>query len=203
MQPPLPQAADFVALDFETADRGADSACSLAMVRVVNGTVSDRREHLIRPPRRSFEFTWVHGITWEHVARCDPFEKVWPKFTSIFQGASFFVAHNAPFDRRVLHACCASAGFPPPELSFLCSMQMARKTWGIRPTSLPNVCRHLGITLQHHQALSDAEACARITMAAFREKPSLAAGISRAERRGLRVCGKTSRKFLTSRRDFL
>jgi DNA polymerase-3 subunit epsilon len=45
-------------------------------------------------------------------------------------------------------------------------MQVARQTWGVRPTKLPDVCRFLGIPLKHHDALSDAEAAARIVLAA-------------------------------------
>lgn len=45
-------------------------------------------------------------------------------------------------------------------------MKLARRTWGLRPAKLPDVCRHLGIGLRHHDALSDAEACARIVLAA-------------------------------------
>jgi len=35
---------------------------------------------------------------------------------------------------------------------------------------LPDVCRHLGLPLQHHNALSDAEACANIVLAAVSER---------------------------------
>ena len=42
---------------------------------------------------------------------------------------------------------------------------MARRAWNLRPTKLPDVCRHLGITLNHHDALSDALACAKIVIA--------------------------------------
>ena len=40
---------------------------------------------------------------------------------------------------------------------------------GIRPTKLPDVCRRLGIPLLHHDAASDATACARIVLAAEAE----------------------------------
>jgi len=59
-----------------------------------------------------------------------------------------------------------SAGVPVPDLRIECSMRMARDAWGLRPTKLPDTCRHLGIPLRHHDALSDAEACARIVLAA-------------------------------------
>ena len=41
----------FVALDFETADYGRDSACALALVRVAAGMIVQRAIHYIRPPQ--------------------------------------------------------------------------------------------------------------------------------------------------------
>ena len=78
----------------------------------------------------------------------------------------FLSAHNAPFDRGVLHTCCAAHGLKPPRIPFLCTVQLARQTWKLFPTKLPNVCDFLGIPLDHHNAASDAEACARIVIAA-------------------------------------
>jgi DNA polymerase-3 subunit epsilon len=43
---------------------------------------------------------------------------------------------------------------------------MARGILDIRPATLSNVCRRLRIPLDHHHALSDAEACAKIVLAA-------------------------------------
>jgi DNA polymerase-3 subunit epsilon len=160
-------APTFVAIDFETADYGRDSACAVGLVRVEGGEIMDRRAWLIRPPRRHFVFTYIHGITWPMVA-CQPeFSGVWPEAARMLAGADFLVAHNESFDRGVLTACCASAGLAPPPLPFQCSMRMARHVLGIRPSRLDNVCKVLGIELRHHDALSDAEASARIALAAM------------------------------------
>jgi DNA polymerase-3 subunit epsilon len=43
-------------------------------------------------------------------------------------------------------------------------MKLARRLWNLKPTKLPDVCRHLGITLKHHDAASDALACAKIVL---------------------------------------
>ncbi len=69
-------------------------------------------------------------------------------------------------DRRVLHACCHSHGLPIPEVHFEYTVALARRVWGIYPTKLPDVCRHLGIPLNRHDVASDADACARIFLAA-------------------------------------
>jgi len=87
------------------------------------------------------------------------------------EGADFLAAHNARFDRAVLGACCAMASLPAPRLPFVCTVDLARNQWGLRPTKLPDVCRYLGLELNHHNAASDAEACARIVMAAVVENP--------------------------------
>lgn len=167
MPPPAgPADGVFVAIDFETADNGSDSACAVGLVRVEGLEVVRREVVLIRPPRRRILFTGIHGITWEMVADAPPFGEAWPALAPVLEGASFLAAHCAPFDRRVLAACCAAAGLPAPALPFACTMQLARRTWNIRPTKLPDVCRRLGIGLIHHDAGSDAEAAARIVIAA-------------------------------------
>lgn len=167
VSPPPP----FVAIDFETADQGSDSACAVGLVKVVEGKITARLSRLIRPPRPYFLFTAIHGITWQDVAAQPRFPQLWPEISEFIRGAEFLAAHNSGFDRRVLHACCSAAGIAPPAHNFLCTVQLARKAWGIRPTKLPDVCARLGIKLNHHEALSDAQACAEIVLAAYREGP--------------------------------
>ncbi len=156
----------FVAIDFETADQGRDSACAVGLVRVDRGKIVDRAYHLIRPPRREFEFTYIHGITWEMVENSPNFAALWPRLTPWLADAPYLAAHNAGFDRSVLAACCGLYGLPVPEIRFECSMQLARQALGIYPTKLGDVCGKLGIPLDHHYALSDAEACALIVLEA-------------------------------------
>ena len=162
------QGPTFVALDFETADHLRDSACALGLVRVENHRIVQRAYYLMRPPRRRFFFTYLHGITWEDVAGQPTFAELWPSLTPILAGVDFLAAHNASFDRSVLERCCETAGLTPPALPFQCTVRLARQTWDIYPTKLNDVCDHLGITLKHHFAASDAEACALIVIAAHR-----------------------------------
>jgi DNA polymerase-3 subunit epsilon len=178
----------FVAIDFETADPGPDSACAVGLVRVEDGRIARRESCLIRPPRARFVFTWVHGITWEDVAGRPTFGELWPGLEPIIDGADFLAAHNARFDRAVLEACCRSAGLAAPKQPFECTVKLARKVWGIRPTKLSDVCRALDIRLNHHEALSDAEACARIVIAATEARPD---GTSRPA--SARRAGRSSR----------
>jgi DNA polymerase III subunit epsilon len=122
--------------------------------------------NLIRPPRRHIVFTWLHRIAWEDVADQPAFGEVWPGVARHLAGVEFVAAHSAAFDRSVLFNGCHAAGIDPPGVPFRCTVKLARQAWGLHPATLPDVCRHLNIALQHHHAGSDAEACARIVMAA-------------------------------------
>ncbi len=158
----------FAAIDFETADYGRDSACAVALVKVERDCIVDRIYSLIRPPRSEFVFSYLHGITWDMVRDAPTFGDLWPRLDRWLEGVDFLAAHNASFDRGVLEACCRAAGLPVPPHRFECTVQMARQVFGIYPTKLDRVCGVLGIPLVHHQADSDAEACAQIVLSARR-----------------------------------
>ena len=82
-------------------------------------------------------------------------------------GAGFLVAYNASFFRDVLYRCCKAAGIAPPVQEFRCALQLARARWNLASGGLRAVCDCLGISLDHHHALSDAEACAKIAVRAL------------------------------------
>jgi DNA polymerase III subunit epsilon len=164
--PKPPRHMRFAAIDFETADQGRDSACALSIVVVEDDKVVQAWTRLIRPPRPYFEFTFIHGITWEDVRDQPSFGELWPAIARVLEGVDFIAAHNASFDRSVLRACCAGAGIMPARSTYLCTVRLARTVWKLQPTKLSDVCRHLRIPLKHHDAASDANACARIILAA-------------------------------------
>jgi DNA polymerase-3 subunit epsilon len=166
--PPLDR--PFVAIDFETADTDADSACAVGLVRVEDSKIVARETLLIRPPRPRILFSYLHGITWPMVKDAPVFKDAWVKLAPLLDGVTFLAAHNAPFDRRVLSACCTAHGLRAPALPFVCTVQLARRKWAMKPANLPAVCRRLGIGLLHHNAGSDAEACARIVIAAVADR---------------------------------
>ncbi|MFZ1965091.1 MAG: 3'-5' exonuclease, partial [Roseiarcus sp.] len=167
---------NFVAIDFETANYQPDSACAVGLVKVVGGEIVNTAAYLIRPPTREFVFTYIHGLTWSDVANANDFGLLWPKLAAFLDGAEFLAAHNAPFDRGVLRACCARYRLPAPSAPFRCTVQISRRAWNIRPTKLSDVCKKLEIPLNHHEALSDAMACARIVLAAGEESERGGAG---------------------------
>ncbi|HEX5278618.1 MAG TPA: 3'-5' exonuclease [Micropepsaceae bacterium] len=162
-----------VAIDFETANHDPGSACAVAVAVIENRAIRDTRHRLIRPPTAEFVFTYIHGIDWPQVAHQPEFAGVWAEMEPLITGADYLLAHNAPFDRRVLMQCCRNAGRSIPPIPFLCTVRIARDAWGIYPTKLPDVCRKLRIPLNHHDALSDATACAKIAIAAMKKGHSI------------------------------
>lgn len=157
---------NFLAIDFETANYSRDSACSIGLVKVLDGSIVEKQVHLIRPPQKQFAFTHIHGIRYADVANAPTFGEIFPKFSSLFDGVEFLAAHNASFDKGVLKACCERYGLNYPARDFVCTMKLAREKWSLRPTKLSDVCRFLKIELNHHEALSDALACAQIVLRA-------------------------------------
>lgn len=155
----------FVAIDFETANSDRASACQVGVATQQDGRIAVE-QFLVRPPTRVFEYTWVHGLRWADVRDAPTFAELWPTLEARIGNADFLAAHNVSFDQGVLRACCTRYGLPAPGIPFVCTVQLARSVWAIHPTKLPDVCRRLGIPLQHHSAGSDAEACARIVLAA-------------------------------------
>ena len=159
----------FVAIDFETAMSRRDSACAVGLAAGSDGRIVASRTYPIRPPTPRFSFTRIHGLRWEDVRDAPTFADLWPTLRAWIDDAEFLAAHNAPFDQNVLFACCTRYRLRAPRTPFTCTVQLARAQWGIYPTKLPDVCRQLRIPLRHHDSGSDAEACARIVLAAEAE----------------------------------
>jgi len=156
----------YAAIDFETADYPRNSACAVSLTFVENNAVVRQITHLIRPPQRTFSFTYIHGITWNDVKNAPTFGDIWPEIAEAVEGLDFLAAHNASFDRSVLNACCELYGHDPVAMPFLCTVKLARATWNLAPATLADVARHLQIPLNHHTAESDAAACAQIMLKA-------------------------------------
>jgi DNA polymerase-3 subunit epsilon len=161
-------AANFTAIDFETASQRSDSACQLAAVKVRNGRIADERMWMIRPVPLYFSQgnIRIHGITPDRVRSESVFGELWPEIAETIDG-DCLVAHNASFDMGVLLACLRAHRHPVPDLEFTCTRAIARRTWPHhRRFGLKPLAQWLGIRFRHHDALEDSIACAKILLAA-------------------------------------
>jgi DNA polymerase-3 subunit epsilon len=157
---------DFTAIDFETANSSSASACSVGLVKVRAGKVVDRVAWFIQPPVGHDAFnewnTRIHGIMAADVADALRWHEQLPDLLAFADG-DHLVAHNAGFDMGVIAAACRASFLEVPDLSYLCSLLVARKTYSLDSYRLPVAAMAAGFEdFAHHDALADSEACAAI-----------------------------------------
>lgn len=158
---------DFVAIDFETANHRANSACQLAAVVVRNSQIVDEHCWLIRPPSNQFSRfnIAVHGIRPADVAGAPKMSGIWPELQPIIQ-QQVLVAHNARFDVSVLLSSLGEYNIACHDFDFHCTRALARAAWPGRPRyGLKPLGIWLGLQFKHHDALEDARVCAKIALA--------------------------------------
>jgi DNA polymerase-3 subunit epsilon len=159
---------DFAAIDFETANGCRSSVCSVGLVIVRNGQITDKIYHLIRPTPNYYAWfcTQVHGLIYADTMHANDFSDVWAEIAPKIAGLPL-VAHNSPFDEGCLRAVHKVYGMDYPDYTFHCTCRASRRVFG---KTLPNhqlhtVAARCGYDLRnHHHALADAESCAKIAM---------------------------------------
>jgi DNA polymerase III subunit epsilon len=162
---------NFVAIDFETANRSRGSVCSVGLVVVENLRIVETVSRLIKPYPNYYERmnVSIHGIRPEMTEHEKTFEELWPELRPYLHNRQV-VAHNAPFDMGELRQVLNWYNLEHPNLNYFCSVQISRKVFsGLFNYQLPTVCAYLDIDdLKHHDATSDAIACAKIVIEAFK-----------------------------------
>ncbi|MDB9741952.1 3'-5' exonuclease [Akkermansiaceae bacterium] len=157
---------NFVTIDFETATSSRNSACAVGIVTVRDSEIVESYYTLIQPPKNAYNYRCieVHGILPEHTLHEQSFSEIYPEIAKRLKGQTV-VAHNQSFDKSVLKACVNSFTSTCLELDletpWECTLKIYRKK-GYAPCRLSDCCDALGIELIHHQALSDAKACAEL-----------------------------------------
>lgn len=155
----------FTAIDFETATSNRNSACAVGIITVENGIMTDEYYTLIQPPNNEYNWhnTQVHGITERNTRNALTFNKIYPEIKKRLQG-KIVVAHNESFDRSVLQKTMAEYNLDYSELKISqrweCTMKLCRANTKYPSGKLDECCAVDNIELQHHEALSDARACA-------------------------------------------
>ena len=155
-----------VAIDFETANETRASACSLGVAVVDQGRVIETAEYLIRPPEMRFSGfnISIHGIRPEDVESAPEFPDVMAAIAPKLSGATL-IAHNASFDMSVMRSMHDAYGMDCCEADYLCTMKGAQSAWPeIGSAKLNILARHFDIALEHHNAASDAQACAELAI---------------------------------------
>ncbi len=156
---------NFAAIDFETANGVRSSVCSVGVVVVRHGEITDTFYSLIQPePNYYSRFcTQVHGLTREDTDDAPVFSQVWAQVAPLIEGLPL-VAHNKAFDENCLKAAFRVYQMDYPDYDFYDTLGSSRRAFPWAENhQLHTVAALCGYDLkQHHHALADAEACAWI-----------------------------------------
>ena len=159
---------DFIAIDFETANSKRCSPCSVGVAVVKGGRVVDCFERLIKPHKNYSNFdpfnVDIHGITPETVENAPCFSEAMQDILSMIDN-NILVAHNMVFDCSVLYRTLDLYELPKPTCRTICTCNLSRIVFPkLLSHRLNIVSDYLGITLSHHNAASDALACAKVLL---------------------------------------
>lgn len=168
-----------VGIDVETACPDHGAVCAIGVSIVHLGRVHSERHWFIDPATRfDPRFIEIHGITPATVAGRPRLKSAWREISGFIDASlgelrdpslfaevetagptPLFVAHNAQFDRTQIEAALDA----PLPFRLACTVAMSRRAFPrLARHNLKTVAEHLRIPLKHHDALSDARACALI-----------------------------------------
>ncbi len=155
----------YIAFDVETPNCNNDRISSIGVAVVENGKITDTFSSLINPECRFDRFNIsLTGIRPSSVRNAPTFPQLWTSRLQDLFSSGLLVAHNAPFDMRVLAHCLTDYHIQwQDEAAYACTVAMGRRTYPNLPDHrLDTMCRFLHIPLAHHRADSDAVACAML-----------------------------------------
>lgn len=94
----------------------------------------------------------IHGVDVDRTESAPFFHQIWEKIEPSIRDQTV-VAHNMDFDGSCLTAVWKKVDIEPVAFQAQCTYRIFKK-------SLNVLCEMYGIQLDHHDALSDAKACA-------------------------------------------
>ena len=146
----------FVAFDTETATNNPASICQIGFVLVQEGTIIGEHSYLIHPPGNEYNArnSCLHGIDALTTNDQPIFPVIWDIISPFFINR-LLVAHNVNFDLYILNSTLDYYNISRPAFNCDC-------TFKISGLNLKSLTKSLGIEMdRHHDALSDAKACAK------------------------------------------
>ena len=160
----------FIAIDYETANSNYLSACALGITFVEKGVVLESVQTYIKPPEDFSSFDpfniSIHKIQPSQVKNAPSFDTVWniiEKFHS--KNNVPFACHYSGFDIRVTEALLKYYKIEFQEIQFYDTFTIAKKMWPeFSNHKLNYLSDKFDIQLDHHNASSDAQACALIAL---------------------------------------
>ena len=155
----------FIVFDVETPNRLNDRISAMGITVVEDVEIVDEYYYLVNPETWFDSFNIrLTGIDEDAVRGEMNFPQLWEQIEPVMS-SGVLVAHNAPFDLSVLRRCLSDYGiFWKDKADYLCTVQMSRRMHPGMKHNLNVMCDYYGIELDHHNAGSDACACAQILL---------------------------------------
>ena len=156
----------YVAFDVETPNAQNRRMSAIGVCVIEQGQIVQELDTLVDPETHFDPFNVaLTGITPEMERGQPTFAALWQLLEPMLRG-SILVAHNAPFDLRVLASCLHDSHIDwQPEAAYLCTCQMGKRAYPYLPNhKLNTLCDHLQLSLDHHKAGSDSRACALLLL---------------------------------------
>lgn len=153
----------FIAIDVETAN--SFHICQISIVVVINGVIKYTYDRFVKPHENKYNWHCmkVHGIKPIQTVNAPSFSEIYHEIKTILKGRPI-VAHNESFDRTTLQKQIAFSGFDYSELEqtekFECTYRLFKPYHD--SAKLNSLCEIYDIELKHHDAGSDAIACAKL-----------------------------------------
>jgi len=166
---------NFIAIDYETANSSYLSACALGVSVVIEGNVTETFATFVKPPEEFADFNpfnvMIHGIKPADVKTAPTFDDIWERIEGLTSKYQLPIAcHYSGFDIRVTQALLKYYEKEFSDIRFYDTFTIARKLWPqLINHKLDTLAETFGIELNHHEASSDAEACARIALKQMKE----------------------------------
>lgn len=156
---------DFVAIDFETANSYRGSACALGVVEYKNNQKVREWHWYIKPKSLKFDYfnSQLHGITIDDVIDKPEFDEIYnSELKEILEG-KLVIAHFANFDLSVLRLLIKDYNLEHPNFKCICTYEYSRRAIkNLLSYGLFQLTSKFNIQLEHHNPLSDANACASL-----------------------------------------
>lgn len=170
----------FVVFDLETTGLNSspvsgnmDKIIEIGAFKVVDGVITESFTTFVNPRKKlSDEIIALTGITDEMVENAPACEDVMPDFYKFCDGC-ILVGHNAAsFDFKFVDYYCSAVGYIL-ERKIIDTYPLSQELLFLNNYKLNTVAEKFGVTFNHHRAIDDALATAKIFIELIRIKKSL------------------------------
>lgn len=167
---------NFIAFDVETPTKENNSICQIGFAIVKNGEIVETKSYLVQPPYNRYDQKniEVHNINPHDTFDQPTFDVIWNNISCYLEN-NMLVAHNSTFDYNVLKKVADFYNIDLTKVSEpYCTCKMNNGA------SLKKCCEEYGITLDnHHDACSDAIACAEVFIKTKEKTPEQTVQVKR------------------------